>query len=121
MKPPSESHIVTAIIAAANAHPNVWLMRNRKGSRGHIAMGLIEPGSADIVGMVRYDDDRFHEGCIASFCALEVKLPRGPGVPPSKVEPTHEQLRFLERVRELGGVGAVVHSVDEALRALGLK
>lgn len=43
------------------------------------------------------------------FYALEVKRPGEPH------PPTAQQLRFLKKVGEAGAVGAIVHSVDEAL------
>lgn len=44
------------------------------------------------------------------FIALEVKRPGG--------KPTPPQLRFIEKVKRAGGYGTVVHSVQEALRAV---
>jgi hypothetical protein len=69
-----------------------------------------EAGTSDLLlcvycaGMGCYADD------VGRFCALEVKAPRG--------KATEAQAAFLERVRELGGFGAVVRSVDEALAAV---
>ncbi len=49
---------------------------------------------------------------LGRFIALEVKRPDAPRTP-------DHQLRFLEIVRKRGGFGCVVHSVDEALAAVG--
>lgn len=54
-------------------------------------------GSSDIVGIA--PDGR--------FLAIEVKTPAG--------RPTKEQLRFIEAVRNAGGIAGIARSVDEAL------
>jgi hypothetical protein len=47
------------------------------------------------------------------FLAIEVKRPGG------RVSP--EQERFLERVRAAGGIGLVIHSIDELIDSLNLR
>ena len=47
---------------------------------------------------------------IAQFVALEVKT--------GKAKPSKKQQFFLDRVKELGGLAAVVHSVEEAIEVL---
>lgn len=54
-------------------------------------------GSSDLVGIA--PDGR--------FLAVEVKTPKG--------RPTKEQLRFIEAVRNAGGIAGIARSVDEAL------
>jgi hypothetical protein len=114
-----------AILAALNAHPGVWAMlnqRHRRGRGGQPTGGLAWPGSSDIIGMVRYDDERFVGGHIGNFFALEVKLPAIPGkVKPSQAAPREDQAAFIARVEAFGGIGAVVRSVEEALVALGFQ
>lgn len=53
------------------------------------------PGLSDILGILPG----------GKFLAVEVKRP--------KKEPTLDQLKFLEQVTELGGLGCCVHSVEE--------
>jgi hypothetical protein len=67
-------------------------------------------GTSDLLLCVKAQHDtlQVNQG---RFCALEVKAPRG--------KATEKQAAFLARVRELGGFGAVVRSVDEALAAVG--
>lgn len=48
-----------------------------------------------------------------TFAAIEVKKPGG--------QPTDDQEEFLRKVRSTGGVGIVVHSVDELDAHLGDK
>ncbi len=47
---------------------------------------------------------------VAQFVALEVKT--------GKAKPSKKQQFFLDRVKELGGLAAVVHSVEEAIEVL---
>jgi hypothetical protein len=78
------------------------LMRNNVGVATHngirVAYGL-GVGSSDLVGIRRRD---------GRFVALEVKQAHG--------RPTLDQLRFIKRIRQSGGIAGVVRSVDEALR-----
>ena len=77
----------------------------RLGVRPH-AYGLDAPGSADLVGILRWPDERG----VGIFFALEVKSGRG--------RTSEEQERWLALVRRMGGFAAVVHSVQEAKSAL---
>lgn len=61
-----------------------------------IAFGLCV-GSSDIIGIA--PDGR--------FLAVEVKTPKG--------RPTKEQLRFIEAVRNAGGIAGIARSPQEAL------
>lgn len=54
-------------------------------------------GSSDLVGIAPG----------GRFLAVEVKTPKG--------RPTKEQLRFIEAVRNAGGIAGIARSVDEAL------
>jgi hypothetical protein len=104
-----ESDLQHAIRLSVGAQPGrVVLWRNNVGEATHVSSGRISvvryglaPGSADLVGL-RAD---------GRFVALELKAPGG------RVRP--EQAAWLELVRRMGGVGAVVRSVDEAWEAIG--
>lgn len=61
-----------------------------------IRFGLTK-GSSDIVGIA--PDGR--------FLAVEVKTPKG--------RPTKEQLRFIEAVKNAGGIAGIARSVEDAL------
>lgn len=56
-------------------------------------------GTSDILGILNS----------GRMVALEVK---------DKAKPTPEQLAFIQKVKECGGVGGVVHSVEEAQQVL---
>lgn len=93
----NEGELMNSIRAALNVIPNVRFFRNNTGvdtQRG-IRYGL-GVGSADLIGLVA-----------GRFVALEVKTPSG------RVSP--DQTRWLDAVACLGGVSAVVRSVDEAM------
>lgn len=72
-----------------------------------IKYGLCE-GSADLIGWRTVTVTPAMVGKpVALFLALEVKTKTG--------TPTEEQVNFLLRVREAGGLAGVVRSVDEAI------
>lgn len=58
-----------------------------------------EPGTSDIIGLYRM-----------RFLAIEVKN--------GKNLPTEVQVRFLETVRECGGIGIVAYSLDDVISVL---
>ena len=58
-----------------------------------------EPGTSDIIGLYR-----------TRFLAIEVKN--------GKNLPTEVQVRFLETVRECGGIGIVAYSLDDVISVL---
>lgn len=105
----SERDLQHAIRLALGAEPSrVVLWRNNVGVAQHWESGRVHtvryglaPGSADLVGL--RSDGR--------FVALELKAARG------RVSP--EQEAWLALVRRMGGVGAVVRSVEEAWDAIG--
>ena len=74
-----------------------------KTSDGKFVTAGLPPGSADLIGI----QCRAGKGL---FVALEVKLPGQ--------KPRADQLAFLNRVRDLGGIAGVVTSVEEALQIL---
>jgi hypothetical protein len=71
-----------------------------KGAVRRTKFGLCN-GSSDLIGLRRSD---------GRFIALEVKRPG--------LNATEEQRMFMELVRSLGGIAAVVTSSAEALRAI---
>lgn len=123
----SEMEILHAIMVALSAAHDVALWRNHTGQVEIVDENGVRPqrfgvggkGGADILGIVRVEPrceicETAREYCrpdlIGRFFALEVKTPTG------WIRP--EQIQFLNLVRGLGGFGAVVRSVDEALAAL---
>lgn len=72
-----------------------------KGKRRFVRFNS-EPGLSDVLGIL--PDGR--------FLAVECKRPGGPG-------PTPEQLSFLGRVEQLGGLAVVAYSVEDLVQALG--
>ena len=95
----SEAQIQHDIRLALAKTPGLVLWRNHVGAAmidGRKQSFGLCPGSADLIGCWR-----------GTFVALEVKTPSG------RVSPA--QARFLSLVRSLGGIAAIVRSVDEAL------
>jgi hypothetical protein len=85
---------------ALRQEPDVLVWRNTTGVTEHdgrrVTYGLAL-GSSDLLGLL---------GPHGRFVALEVKTPDG--------RVTDHQARFLARVRQHGGIAAVVRSVDDA-------
>lgn len=104
-RPPSEAQIQHDIMAALGRLQHVRIFRNEVGravdprTNAHIAFGLCV-GSSDLIGIVSPH---------GRFLALEVKSATG--------KPTPQQLAFLQMVNDMGGIGRLVRSVDEALAA----
>lgn len=100
----SEQELMRAILDRLAMMPGVWCWRTNTGvakAHGHrIRFGKV--GSGDISGILR--GGRHFE--------LEVKLPGG------KWKTTEEQQAHGARVLEMGGLWAVVRSVDEAVAAV---
>lgn len=101
----NEAQIQRAILAALGARPDVRIFRNEVGrafdpkTNSHVTFGLCV-GSSDLIGIV---------APTGRLLALEVKSATG--------QPTQQQLRFVEMVNQMGGVGRIVRSVDDALAA----
>lgn len=101
----SEQELTRAILDRLALMPGVWCWRNNTGVAkgaygGRIRFGKV--GSGDISGILR--GGRHFE--------LEVKLPGG------KWKTTEEQEAHGARVLEMGGLWAVVRSIDEAVVAI---
>lgn len=108
MKAPREADVLRDCLTWLALH-GVFAFRVNSGAFAGVHKGKrrfvrfnSEPGLSDVLGIL--PDGR--------FLAVEVKRPGGPG-------PTPEQLSFLDRVRQLGGVGLVVRSVEDLVQALG--
>lgn len=82
---------------------NTGMVRQQDGRL--IRFGL-SVGSADLIG---FTPKIINGQKIAVFTAIEVK---------HKGKPTRQQLAFLNMVKEFGGIGAVVHTVEEALEVI---
>lgn len=83
---------------------NTGCLQDRNGRA--VRFGLA-PGSSDLIGLRRIVVGPEHVGrTLAVFTAVEVKDARGRASP--------EQVRFLEVVRDLGGLGGIARSVEEA-------
>jgi hypothetical protein len=124
-----ESHIQADIRITLGKLRHTRLLRNSKGqgwmgklvsrdggrvvleNARQVAMGLIAPGSSDLVGPVQVVITPAMVGqTIAVFAALEIKRPG--------IKPEQEQTDFVTFVRNFGGIGEIVHSPDEAARAV---
>jgi len=110
----AETPIVSSILKLLSRRGRGRLYRNntrvlRVGGR-LMRFGLC-PGSSDIIGFesVKITEDMVG-GRLARFVALEVKDAKG------KV--TDKQMDFIQDVIDAGGKGAVVRSVEDALKAL---
>jgi hypothetical protein len=95
----SEAQILKAVKQLMESHPTVaYCWRNSVGGATfhgkHYQLG--EPGSSDLLGFTK----------TGKIIAIECKAPRG--------KLTSSQERFLERVREAGGVSGVARSVEDA-------
>lgn len=93
-----ETILKREILLALNAIPGVRFWNNVVGfddiTKTHYGLAK---GSADLIGTAH-----------GRFVGLEVKTPKGRLSPDQKL--------WLEAVNRLGGVGAVVRSVDEAIQ-----
>lgn len=107
----SESDLQNRIRLAVSRHDvcifrnNVGLFRTQDGRM--VKTGLCK-GSSDLIGWTTVTIRPQDVGRkVAVFTGLEVKLPRG--------RATDEQLNFVRVVRESGGIGGIVKSVDDAI------
>lgn len=89
------------------------LWRNNSGSLPdprtgrYVQFGVGNPGGSDLIGYRRVTvTDEMVGQDVALFAAVEVKTARG------RVRP--EQQRFVDHIRNAGGVAGIARSVDEA-------
>lgn len=103
-----ETELQNMIRLELGKDPNARIFRNHTGfdqvTNTHYGLCI---GSADLIGWktITIADKR-----VAQFVALEVKTKTG--------RLTAEQERFIELVRNAGGVGEVVRSVEDAKRVI---
>jgi len=72
-----------------------------------VTFGVGSPGGSDLIGYRRVTVTAEMVGQeIPVFAAIEVKTARG--------RATKEQERFIEHIRNAGGIAGVARSVDEA-------
>ena len=116
----SETKLSKAIRDALKLDPDVECIRVNSGTirKGSRFIHMAKSGTADLLLCVRVDvDDDGRWAQVKTegrFAALEVKTPGG------KTSKAREakQGEFLQRIRDLGGFGARVASVDEAREAV---
>lgn len=93
-----------AIRVALGKRPDVVLWRNQSGAvrvaERWQRYGL-QVGASDLIGILKPS---------GRFIALEVKTTRG--------VVAKEQVMFLDLVNSMGGVGRIVRSVEDAIRAV---
>ena len=118
-KPRLESEIVGAILLACNRIPGVHLYRlnsrvvmmpGKGGRMRPVRFGWL--GAPDIIGYRCLRTSPMMPDRVPYFVALEVKRPGG--------KATVEQQSFIDLVKRDGGIAAVVTSVEEAFKALGV-
>lgn len=108
---PSEAAIQAQIrLRLAEIGTTNW--RNNTGAltdeRGRLVRYGLCPGSSDLIGLTPLElPDR---PAIAVFTAIECKSATG--------RPTDQQLNYLKRVRELGGIAGIARSPDDAERII---
>jgi hypothetical protein len=107
---PSEHEIQQQIRLACGRGP-VRLWRNNTGAlvdqQGRFVRFGLCKGSSDLIGLRSLEITPEMVGVrIAQFVAIEVKTATGPVRP--------EQVRFLQRVAELGGIAGICRSTRDA-------
>jgi hypothetical protein len=110
----SEQAIQQQIRLACGRGP-VRLWRNNTGclqdKTGRTVRFGLAPGSSDLIGLRQVTIGPEHVGkTLAVFSAIEVKAERGRASP--------EQLQFLHVVQNLGGLGGIARSVEDAQQIL---
>ena len=111
---PMERDVNKEIEREARRFDNVKLWRNNRGqvmlpNGGRLTYGVGPNGASDFIGYRRVTITQDMVGrYIAQFLCVESKRPTKRG--------TDDQLEFIARVENDGGVGGVAHSGEEALR-----
>ena len=88
------------------------LFRNNTGAikdaEGRLVRFGLCKGSSDLIGFrPTVITPEMVGKTVAVFTAIEVKTPTG--------KPTPEQVHFIKRVKELGGIAGIARSVEDAL------
>jgi hypothetical protein len=105
-----ESNVLTRARLAAS-RLGMKLFRNNSGGfkddRGTwIRYGVASPGGSDLIGWYPYQIESRDVGrTVAVFVALETKSTRG--------RATKEQINFIERVRDDGGIAEIIRSDED--------
>lgn len=105
----NETNLMNAILLADHG---CRLFRNNTGAikdeTGRLVRFGLCKGSSDLIGFKTVTITPEMVGKqVAIFTAIEVKTPTG--------KPTPEQLHFVNRVKELGGIAGIARSVDDVL------
>ena len=110
-----ESHIQAHVWSTIGHLPGVRVFRNNVGTATtadgrFIRFGLCN-GSSDLIGWTEYLIQPEDVGrVVAVFTALEIKTKTG--------RATCQQQRFIEAVRNAGGIAGVVRSSEQALQII---
>lgn len=105
----NETNLMNAIMLAQHG---CRLFRNNTGaikdSEGRLVRFGLCKGSSDLIGFkpVTVTPDMVGK-TVAVFVAVEVKTPNGKATP--------EQVNFVNRVKEHGGIAGIARSVDDVL------
>jgi len=104
----SETALQNEIRLELGKRKNTRMFRNNVGMINGVQFGLCV-GSSDLIGFqsVTITPEMVGQQ-VAIFTAIEVKTPTG------KVSP--QQTKFVDMVTKFGGIGAIVRSVDDALK-----
>lgn len=105
----NETNLMNAILLADHG---CRLFRNNTGAikdqTGRLVRFGLCKGSSDLIGFKTVTITPEMVGKqVAIFTAIEVKTPTG--------KPTPEQLHFVNRVKEHGGIAGIARSVDDVL------
>lgn len=108
----SNEHVVQNQIRLALSQGPVRLFRNNTGAlkdqNGRLVRFGLCKGSSDLIGWTTIEITEEHVGRrLAVFTAIEVK---------DQGLPTKEQMRFLDRVKDSGGLAGVARCVASATR-----
>lgn len=105
----NETNLMNTIMLADHG---CRLFRNNTGAikdaDGRLVRFGLCRGSSDLIGFkpVTITPDMVGK-TVAVFTAIEVKTPTGKATP--------EQIHFIERVKQLGGIAGIARSVDDVL------
>lgn len=105
----SETNLMNSILIADHG---CRLFRNNTGAikdaEGRLVRFGLCKGSSDLIGFrPTVITPEMVGKTVAVFTAIEVKTPTG--------KPTPEQVHFIKRVKELGGIAGIARSVEDAL------
>lgn len=110
-----ETELQQRIRLAVGALPGFRVWRNNSGKLPDprtgrwVQFGVASPGGSDLIGYRTIEITSDMVGArVAVFTAFEIKTATGRATP--------EQRRFLEHIRNAGGIADIVRSDAEALR-----